>query len=193
MPLEIVMRVFACYILPLFEYGLVLWITGKFSASTEQVINATFTKFMKRYLNVPWCTANSIVYFMTNTLPLMTLLKQLSHKRINIYLPKCMTDIQLTFFNNLSRDHDLTNEKILSQIPSHFWRSRAISRLPADQKFRKTLCREVCDTSHHECCLIKSFHPSSTEDCVCQFFGNNLHAYHISYYLQQVLIFSNCD
>ena len=158
MPLDVVLRVFSCYIMPIFEYGLTTWISGKYSAASESSINSLFTKFLKRYLNLPMCTANSIVYHITNTMPLVSLLKQLSHKRTSsIYLPDCMNGTQLSFFNNLPKTVD-SLESRLSQIPTYFWRSRPISRLPANQKFRKSLCQEVCDSKHYEYCSKKNFH-----------------------------------
>ena len=181
MPFEVILRVFICYILPIFEYGLVLWITGKFSISAEQLINSTFTKFMKRYLNVPMSTQNSIIYHITNSLPLMTLLQQLVHKRLAIYLPECMESIQLTFFNNLPKEEDICNVQTFSHVPSHFWRSRVIWRIPANQKFRKSLCREVCDSYHYELCNSDVFHSTFSNSCVCKQCGQHLHAYHIPY------------
>ena len=43
MPIEVVMRVFVCYILPLFEYGLVVWISGKYSSSADPKRNYTYS------------------------------------------------------------------------------------------------------------------------------------------------------
>ena len=186
MPIEVVMKVFACYVLPLFEYGLPIWISGKFSSSAEQLVNSTFTKFLKRYMNVPKFTHNALVYFLTNTQPLMALLKELSHRRTNsIYLPNCMEGIQLSFFNNLASNCEVSGEKengnFWSSIPSHFLRSRSILRLPSNQKFRRMICREDCDSEHHVHCQTLTVHNSFSPDCVCKYCGDNLHAYHITY------------
>ena len=72
MPLEVLKRVFACYILPVFDYDLVLWISGKFSSASEDLVNSSFTKYWKRYLNLPLHTHNAMVYYLTNTMPLMS-------------------------------------------------------------------------------------------------------------------------
>ena len=167
MPLEVIIKVFGCYILPMFEYGLILWISGNFAASTGQAVNATFSKYLKRYLSLPLCTNNSMVYFITNTLPLMTTLKQLSHKRVNqMYLPECMSGTQITFFNNLPEIQDeLSDENWLIDIPSFFWRSRAIWRLPSNHKFRRKHCREVCDTDYEHCKNQKQLRNSTQASC----------------------------
>ena len=182
MPIEVIMKVFICYILPIFEYGLLVWITGNFSDSSKQLVNATFTKFLKRYLNLPYCTNNSFVYFITQSLPLISLLEIISHKRIGtVRVPSCMHGVQLTFLNNLPPVEDISMESVWKNIPSFYWRSRAIWKLPSHSKFRRMLCREVCDTSHHEHCLTKCFHSYSKLDCKCIYCGDHLHAYHIAY------------
>ena len=166
----------------MFEYGLILWISGNFAASTSQAVNATFSKYLKRYLSLPLCTMNSLVYFITDTLPLLTTLKHLSHKRVNqLYLPECMSGIQITWFNNLPKVDELSNENMLADIPSFFWRSRAIWRLPSNHKFRRKLCREVCDTDHYEHCKNKEFHAGFLPTCECIYCNENLHAYHVTY------------
>ena len=170
--------------MPLFEYGLVIWMSGKFSSTVEQLVNTTFLKYLKRYLNVPLSTHNSLVYFITNTLPLMTHLNNLSHKRISsIYLPACTEGIQLSFFNCLPSPKEIHTETsdIRESVPTYFWRSRHIRKLPLNTKYRREICREVCDSDHYSHCKNLTFHTSSTSNCKCKYCGENLHAYHVSY------------
>ena len=126
-------------------------------------------------------TSNAIVYFLTNSLPLMTLLKQLSQLRTgSVLFPQQLNGIQLTFFNSLPK----TEEKesyLLSDVPSYFWRSRTIWKLPSSKTFRKRLCREVCDSDHNEHCNAQPFHPAFLSHCECVYCGGLLHPYHISY------------
>ena len=183
MPVEIIRRVFACYILPVFEYGLALWISGTFSSASEQLVNGTLTKFWKRYLNLPLHTNNATIYHLTSSLPLMSILQQLSIQRLGaIYLPSCMNGVQLNFVKKLNAgDYLEALQCIWEKTPSHFWRSRIITRLPANQKLRKKLCREICDTDHYENCKTASFHANIDANCICKYCGQHLHAYHITY------------
>ena len=104
MPLEVAMIIFACYIMPIFEYGLVLWISENFETASENLANAMLTNFLKPYLSLPWCTNNSIVYHLTSALPLMTLLKCLELKTVStIHLAKSLNGVQLTFVRSLPK------------------------------------------------------------------------------------------
>ena len=38
MPIEVLLKVFSCYILPIFEYGQVIWISGNYTSATEKSI-----------------------------------------------------------------------------------------------------------------------------------------------------------
>ena len=182
MPIEVLKRVFACYILPIFQYGIVVWISGNFSSSSEQLVNRVFTKFWKRYLNLPLSTSNTLVYYLTETMPLMSLLKHMSrHGTGAIYVPCCMNGIQLSFLNNLDTGENDDNTFDMSSIPSYFWRSRMIWKLPANQKFRRSLCQEVCDTKHYEHCQKSAFHNRFESTCICKYCKCHLHAYHVTY------------
>ena len=131
-----------------FEYGIVLWISGKLSSSSVNLVNSMFTKFWKRYLNLPQSTKNALVYYLTDTMPLMALLNELCQQRVgSIYLPSCMNGIQLSFFNELPSNEDMEQEFDWSSIPSHFWRSRVIVKLPTNPKLRKKLCKYIINKS----------------------------------------------
>ena len=182
MPLEVLLKVFQCYILPIFEYGLVLWITGNFSTATEELVNATFTKFLKRYLKLPLYTQNALIHQLSDTVPLMSYLRM---RCINatkaLCFPDCMNGIKLTLFDKLPEANDKIGEDNWKLVPSFFWRSRAIHKIPSDQKFRKKLCREVCETDHFEHCKTTSFHSVFSSECICKYCNNHLHAYHVTY------------
>ena len=137
MPIDVVKRVFSCYILPIFQYALVIWISGKFSSSSEQLVNGLFTKFWKRYLNIPLSTSNALTYYLAETMPLIAILRKLIKQATgSIYLPCCLSGVQLSFFNDLNTGEE-ANDFDWSSIPSFFWRSRTIWKLPAKQKYRK--------------------------------------------------------
>ena len=72
--IELVLSTFACYIIPIFRYGLPLWLNAT-SNSAKQSVNAVLTKFLKSYLCIPFHANNAITHFVTNTQPLLRTLE----------------------------------------------------------------------------------------------------------------------
>ena len=123
-----------------------------------------------------------MVYYLTNALPLMSLLGMLINQRSNsIYLPQCMEGVRLSFFDNLPDTDETTHETIVSNVPTYFWRSQFIWKLPSKQKFRRKLCREVFDSAHYEHCSTKQFQLDALAICRCIVCNDMLHPYHIEY------------
>ena len=123
-----------------------------------------------------------MIYFLSNTLPLINLLQSKCHRRTkSVYLPACMNGIQLSFFNKLPDPSYEDLQPPWMTVPTYFWRSRQIWNLPTKTKFRRMLCKEVCDSDHFEHCSDCSFHTSFSPNCVCKYCGDLLHAYHIDY------------
>ena len=88
---DLYIRIFDCYVLPSYLYGLEIW-NNKVSLCTTLTMNAVFTKYLKRYLGLPFMTNNSIVYQLTETHPLELKLKGiLSSKHFKEVHPKSDT------------------------------------------------------------------------------------------------------
>ena len=145
MPVEVLKKIFGCYILPVFQYGLVLWLTGTFSSTAEQLVNSMFTKFWKRYLNLSQSTNNAQVYFLTNTIPLMEILKKISQQGTGSI---CVYHLAWMEFSCHSSTDFL--QLILMKIslfgaisqPTYFWRSREIWKLPVKLENTGKSCAE---------------------------------------------------
>ena len=168
--------------MPLFEYGLVLWITSKYSLATGKLIDALLTKFLKRYLGVPYNTSNAIIYHITKLKPFTRLLQELCNERTSgIAFASVLDGMQLSLFNKLPDINEYDEEEeIFKKIPSHFWRSKQIMSLPMNETYRRKICREICDSDHFEHCKLTKFHNYST-DCICKYCGDHLHPYHVTY------------
>ena len=163
------------FILPVYSYGLPLWLTNC-ADSSIQSINATFTKFLKRYLQVPYFSNNSIVHFLTSTTPLTEKLNQIAPNLIrSLSFPTSLHGHRISFLSCVSPP---TLRSSFETIPSTFWASRMFHSLPVCQRARKRLCRELFDLTHFDICQTKTFHPSPTPSCICIHCGGHLHAYH---------------
>jgi len=173
--LDIAIDLFNCYILPIYTYGLGLWI-GKCSENTINASNAVFTKFLKRYLGIPYRSNNAITHFITETKPLLTTLQNLSQKSINsMTFPKLLDGYKLALTNYTSAA-ELYNP--IPSVPTSFWMSKTFHSLPIYARNRKLLCRDIFDVKHFDICNNQNFHVRPTTDCVCTACGENATPYH---------------
>ena len=172
------LELFDVFVLPVLTYGLPLWITSC-SESSLQAINAVFTKFIKRYLQIPTHSNNAIVHFLTSTIPLSERLKMMAPNYIgSLSFPTTLHGCQISF---LSNPPPIAVWNCLDNIPTTFWLSKTFLSLPICQKSRRRLCRELLDCNHHNLCKNSTFHPSPSPNCICIHCNQNAHAYHDRY------------
>ena len=175
LPLETVLALFETFVLPIYTYGLPLWLSNC-SNSTLQSIDATFSKFLKRYLQVPLHSNNKIINFLTSTIPLSQKLKYLSpHTISSLTFPQEMHGHCLSFLQNINQD---IMPHVWESIPSEFWTSRIVTSIPSNPKLRRRLCREVLDTEHYVLCSTSNFHPIPTPSCICKNCNKHAHMFH---------------
>ena len=176
LPLHLVLRVYDCYILPLFKYGLSLWVTSCSSSSKESA-NSSFTKYLKTYLGLPYHANNAITHFLTNTCPLLSTLENITpHNLCTLSFPPELHGYKLSIFDENLLSHTPYNP--IPLIPSFFWRSRTLFTIPSSYHIRKQICREILDTDHSIYCRTKNFHKIDYENCVCLGCGNKMTNYH---------------
>ena len=176
MSIDNVLELFDIFIIPTFTYSLSLW-TSKCATSVLDSIDATYSKFLKRYLQVPAHSSNKIVHFLTSTIPLSKRLRQLAPHNIGaLSFPPEMNGHRLTFLKGDNSAEEAEN--IYESIPSTFWLSRNLHTIPTSQKLRRRLCREVLDSEHHLICKSTTFHPTPTDSCICLYCSNHAHMFH---------------
>jgi len=183
-PLNLVLDLFDSFILPIFSYGLPIW-HNSCSNAAIQAINSTFTKFLKRYLQIPLHSNNSLVHFITSTVPLSVRLRTMVPNMTgSLSFPECLHGHKLSF---ISPHHDppnsieLASQELLTSIPSSFWLSKTYHSIPSNKKSRRTLCRELFHSEHFKICKSSSFHPSPTVSCICIYCEGHAHLYHMRY------------
>ena len=176
LPLDLTLRIYNCYILPLFRYGFPLYFSSC-SISSKQSANSSFTKFLKSYLGIPFYANNSITHFLTNTSPLITTLEHLIPNSLNtLIFPSQLDNYKLSF---LSFTPQQTNFNPIAEIPSYFWHSRTFQTLPSSFFYRKKLCREIFDLDHEIFCRNKKFHINIDPlNCICIACGKSVSRYH---------------
>jgi len=116
LPIDIVLELFDIFIIPTFTYSLSLW-TSKCATSVFDSIDATYSKFLKRYLQVPAHSSNKIVHFLTSTIPLSKRLRQLAPHNIGaLSFPPEMNGHRLTFLkgDNSAEEAENIYESILA-------------------------------------------------------------------------------
>ena len=118
LPLPVVIAVFDTFILPMFLYGLPLWLHSCCQASRNS-INAVFTRYLKRYLGIPMFSNNSIVHHITDTVPLINKLEHQAPTLLSSFtFPNCLSGLQLSFTPKLSLSN--YKEKECQFIPLYY-------------------------------------------------------------------------
>lgn len=169
LPFVTVLNIFKVYILPIFTYGLHLWLPN-ISRSSETKLNSFFTKFLKHYLGIPYSSNNSITHFLTSTLPLSHLLKQyLSSSFLSLHFPQALSALKLQPppYHPLVSPSFLLNT--ISDIPSWFWLSIPLFHFPTNKHSRRAICYDSLDLFHPFLCKTKKYHTSISDSCLCSF------------------------
>ena len=176
LPLDLALKLFHIYVVPTYTYGLPIWMSSVSKTSLKQ-IDTVFLKFLKRYLGVPDYSNNAIVYHITETTPLSEHLKFLAPKSLgSILVPEELDGYKLQFLQQIPQTEEFDNVK---DIPTWFWLSRQIYKLPTSYFYRKKILREVLDLNHKHSCLQAKFHAKiETEKCLCQKCNTQMSYFH---------------
>ena len=180
--IELVLALFQCYIIPIFEYCLAVW-AADFRASMDREINSILLIYLKRWLGVPYTTRSSIVYFLTQTKPLVNTLLEKAEEKLGkieeINLSLNLNHRELFLVNDRARTV-LEEYKTLEEIPTGFWKSEVINSLPVNYSYRRNICRRIVDAEHWKLCKLSKFHSHSLgKKCKCMFCNEQAEWYHI--------------
>ena len=154
LPLNVVIDVFNTYVLPIITYGLSVWLPGT-SQSSLTKLNALYSKFLKRYLGIPYSANNAIVYFLCNACPLSHILERLHLKAaLKVSYPREIQQFQITLPEEKTDKYNP-----IPDIPSYFWLSLSLNgSLPLNPESRRALLYVAMDLVHHHICKNKEFH-----------------------------------
>ena len=178
LPLSLVIKLFNVYVLPLYTYGLPIWITST-SGNIVKSANAVQTKYLKRYLGIPRHTNNAIVYHITETKPLYNTLTELAPKTTGaMYLPEEMSGYQLKFLQSLPETPYYNN---IEEVPTWFWLSKKLYNINPNFHLRKKFLNEILDFDHKDFCINSNFHSKIELGCICKFCNQLMTNYHIRF------------
>jgi len=177
MTLELVIKIFQTYLIPIFTYCAPIWTNDIRSNNNIQKLNAVFTNYIKKYLGLPKYAHNAAVHYYCGTWPLYNAIKNLAQTaatNIN-FPPNCIDGHQLTFANN----DPLPIYDPETEMEDDFPRKRPhISR---NRYFRRKQFRDIFDVNHYQNCTLERFHTKKTDECKCLYCGNALARDHKCY------------
>ena len=175
-PLDMAINLFKIYILGLFQFGLPIWRTKCATAAWDQ-LDATFTKYLKRYLGVPRYACNAITYHLTGSIPFSTFMKRRISQSISVLrFPGEFHGMMLPclIYPNSLEDEEYNNNE---RVPSWFWLSRSFEKLPTNGRYRSMLCKDLFDHRHQDLCRNDCFH-IQCDECECKYCNQLCTHYH---------------
>ena len=174
--LELAKGLFNCYVLPIFEFGMIIW-TSDYCKSLDNSIDAVYLNFLKRYMGVHPKTRNSLIYHITNTSPLSnTMLEKNKKQEQNIVISEDINISELLLLTDRSRT---TPEKYVASenIPRTFYQNKPnYEKLPARKTYRTNLCIKLVDGHHRKICenyTNNNFRLDSKQTCICKLCGGH--------------------
>jgi hypothetical protein len=176
-PLSVALNLFNTYVLPIITYALPVWF-HKSSEDGRKKLNAVFTKFMKRYLGIPYSSYNAIVHFLAGTVPLCHFLQNRSMKDFfNIPFPASLQGAQ---FSPPTQLEELKSYNVYEEVPSFFWLSRVPDgdQLPTNPDSRRALLYDMMDLFHPHVCIDGEFHIHPSDWCNCVLCADTMEHYH---------------
>ena len=134
-------------------------------------------KFLKRYLGVPPHSNNAIIYHITGTTPLSEHFKTIAPTALGgISVPEELSGYQLKFLQQIPQPEEFNNIK---DIPSWFWLSKQIHKLPTSFYHRRNILKELLDLNHKNYCVQAKFHAKIEKDkCLCQHCNTQMSYFH---------------
>ena len=132
LPMKVALQVFNCYILPIITYGLAVW-WGEVAAGGLEMIDAVFSKFLKRWWGLPYAVNNAYLYHMTNQIPLT---KRLDFTKQNYYekLRQQLSHLDNVILTDSFSSFMTPYCRIVEKIPSYFW-SNPMIQIPQSKKY----------------------------------------------------------
>ena len=129
-PLDVFLNIFKVYILSIVTHGLPTWFPNA-TISSKNKLNSLFTKYLKRYLGIPYCSKNAIVHYITKTQPLSQTLEELvDGAALKITYPYELDGIR-PFRPRL--ESEIPTYDPIPEISPYFWLSEPIKELPLRQ------------------------------------------------------------
>jgi hypothetical protein len=173
-PLEVALCIFQTYVLPIITYSLPVWFP-RITEKGKDRLNSLFTKFLKRYLGLPYRTSNAITHHIAGTSPLTVYLHNRAMANfLKVTFPRAAAGILIT-----PPSQEELEYSVIKEVPTYFWLSRTMPHgLPLNPKSRRALLYDVIDLYHRHTCIDGEYHPHPTIWCLCKFCGEVIQYFH---------------
>ena len=151
--LELALRIFHCYITPIFTYGLACY-WGAVSKNAVSALDSCFTKYIKRWLGIPYSSLNALVYHYSNTMEMSVWFNEAVYENQweKLQLPHLRNmQIKRENFRGLSTPN-------IRQIPSYMWANQVSFNPPMNPVYRMRMARKLFGWTHMEWCDNETFH-----------------------------------
>ena len=117
------------------------------------------------------------MYHVTETRPFSEFLKSIAPESLGgILVPKELTGYKLQFLDQIPLPQQYDNIK---EIPTWFWLSRQLFKIPTSFYHRKNILRELLDQNHRHYCKQAKFHVKIDRDkCIYQQCNTEMSHFH---------------
>jgi len=175
MSLDLVIRIFQTYILPIFLYCTRIYAPNLKSLNAIQQLNAVFTNYVKRYLGLPKYANNAAIHYYCGTWPLYNAtMHGAVHavSKIN-FPPDSLNGYKLSIANVEHLPPYLPEHEMDSDFP------KCKVHISRNQIYRRRKFRELFNVNHYKSCSVKKFHVKPTDDCKCIYCQKSLGRGHV--------------
>jgi hypothetical protein len=172
-PISVALDIFRTYVAPIAQYALPLWFP-RATTEAKKRLDSLYTKFLKRWLGVPYATYNGLVHYVTGTEPFTHFLgTRVLKSFLKISYPVCMNGVRLDAPNC-----DAPQYNAVEHVPSFFWYNPNLELpLPKSPEVRRAVLYDHFDLHHRKICNIYEHH-TPTCCCVCELCGYSVERFH---------------
>jgi hypothetical protein len=140
LPLSAILYIFHLYITPILSYGSTFYV-GNCSKAAIKSLNAVFTKYLKRYLFLPYFISNGLVHHLTGTHPLISSLSTRASKAyFSTTVPNSLSGMMPSIFKTITIPEPY---KAFQHVPSFYWCLSLPQFLPASSARRRPLTAAI--------------------------------------------------
>lgn len=174
LPLPVALKIFQTYIFPILSYALPAWL-HLLNKSSAIKMNSLYTKFLKRWLAIPYASNNAIVHYLTKTNPLCDSLPHTCEKLFSsLIFPSSLSNI------TIPPSADIFNTTTRPELPDYFYSCPILlQNMLMLLEPKRALFYDILDLHHSHLCKTHTFHSSPIiDECICKVCNEPALRYH---------------
>ena len=83
--------------------------------------------------------------------------------------PEELSGYKFNLVSEIKANTDIENS--FDRVPSGFWTSKVMAKIPTNAKSRSQFCYGVMGIDHKDWCSNKEFHHKIEDECICEYYG----------------------